>query len=683
MIHSRGRFARWARATIAARTLRRGLAGWRFVMWAMVVTVAVACAFWVPAFRAVGGAAWPAPLDDVYIHYGFARSLALGHPSTWIPGNGYSSGGTSLLYPVLLAPGWIVGLRGGWLGAWAAALAIGAVVDLACSLRRVAGRRSPLALALPVVLLAVPVLDWTLWSGMEVAILGAAIGRGARALLAVEVAPPSRRASAQWRAGVWLAALPALRPEAAPLAGALAVAVAHASGSLPALPALARAAGPTALLLAGQAAVNRLLTGESAAAGAIRKLVFTDPYRAPVDAAIEVLKNLARLRAEAFEVALGGAPFHLAPLVLAAAAIACRRTRRLALALVVGAVGALLLVCTNTTAPFQNLRYAAPSLLLLLAVAWLGADALARRGTIASAAACLLIAATIVGPVRAMPRQIDHFARASRNIVQQQVEVGRRLAAMDPPPRRVLVGDAGAIPYVSGIPAIDGLGLGGFRGMPFARASVHGVPAVIELIERLPAAERPDLLAVYDGWWGGLVPDFGRRLFAVRIDDNVICGGDEKVVYAADWSTLDEPGASTGADVVDEIDVADLVDERAHGVALPGPGAGWVVASVRDRGGAPRWDAGRILPPGRALTFTVGGDEPATRLAIRTDRPARAIVERIVDGAATRVVEEPLAAPDAGRWSETTLAVTAAPGDRIRLVASGGELRVFHIAWLR
>ena len=185
MIHSRGRFARAARASIAASLaraplLRNGLAGRGFVMWAMVVTSAVACAFWIPAFRAMGSAAWPVPLDDVYIHYGFARSLALGHPSTWIPGNGYSSGGTSLLYPPLLAPGWILGLRGGWLGAWAAAIAVVAVVDLGCSLRIVSGRRSPLALAVPVVLLAVPVLEWTLWSGMEVAVLGAAIGRAAR-----------------------------------------------------------------------------------------------------------------------------------------------------------------------------------------------------------------------------------------------------------------------------------------------------------------------------------------------------------------------------------------------------------------------------------------------------------------------------------------------------------------------
>ncbi len=673
-------------------------------MWSASLTLAVALAFWLPALGAVGCRVWPVPLDDVHIHFGFARSLALGYPSTWIPGNGYSSGGTSLVYPVVLAPGWIVGLRGPLLGLWAAIVAVTAVVDLAWSLRAVAGRRAPLLLGLPPMLLSVPVLDWSLWSGMEVALLGAAIGRAARGLRAVEVASPSRRAAAQWRAGVWLALLPAVRPEMTPLALALAVAVAHASGSLRAAPALGRAAMPTVGLVLLQASVNAALTGELGAAGAVRKLVFTDPYRAPADAALVVLQNLARLRAEAFEVALGGPPFHLVLVALAVAALVLRGTRRLAWALAVGGVTALILVSANTTAPFQNLRYAAPSLLLLVILAWLGADALARRGRVPAVVACILAAAAIVGPARAMPRQIDHFARASRNIAEQQVEVGRRLAALEPQPRRVLVGDAGAIPYVSGLPALDGLGLGGYRGLPFARASVHGVPAVIELIERLPAAERPDVMAIYDGWWPGLVPDFGTRLFGVRIEDNVICGGDEKVVHSADWSALEDPAELAAAvatgDVVDVLDVADLVDERVHGLELPGPGAGWVVAATRrlarERGEAVRrWDAGRILPVGRSIRWTVGGAGRASHLVVRTDRAASIALVREHDAATPEVIAvetridggaEVASVPVEGEgalWIEARVAVDVDAGDRLRLTAVGGDARVFRVVMIR
>src|SRR5690606_2117402 len=67
--------------------------------------------------------AWSAPLDDVFIHFDFARSTARGYPFEWIEGNGYSSGGTSLLYPFVLAIGFALGLDGLDLMHWAAVVA--------------------------------------------------------------------------------------------------------------------------------------------------------------------------------------------------------------------------------------------------------------------------------------------------------------------------------------------------------------------------------------------------------------------------------------------------------------------------------------------------------------------------------------------------------------------------------
>ena len=74
---------------------------------AVLLTGAAGAAFWVPGARRAG--AFPVPLDDVFIHFGFARAAALGSPFQWMPGNGYSSGGTSLTYPLALAPGWLLG----------------------------------------------------------------------------------------------------------------------------------------------------------------------------------------------------------------------------------------------------------------------------------------------------------------------------------------------------------------------------------------------------------------------------------------------------------------------------------------------------------------------------------------------------------------------------------------------
>src|SRR5439155_27355529 len=66
---------------------------------------------------------WSAPLDDVFIHFDYARASARGYPFQWCAGNGYSSGNTSLTYPFVLAFGWLVGFRGLSLMEWAALVA--------------------------------------------------------------------------------------------------------------------------------------------------------------------------------------------------------------------------------------------------------------------------------------------------------------------------------------------------------------------------------------------------------------------------------------------------------------------------------------------------------------------------------------------------------------------------------
>lgn len=59
------------------------------------------------------------PLDDVYIHFQYARQLATGHPYQYNLIDPPTSGATSLLYPYLLAFGYLIGFKGLWLGLWA------------------------------------------------------------------------------------------------------------------------------------------------------------------------------------------------------------------------------------------------------------------------------------------------------------------------------------------------------------------------------------------------------------------------------------------------------------------------------------------------------------------------------------------------------------------------------------
>jgi len=660
----------------------------RWILGTTLLVAGIASAFWGVGLWRTGGA-FPVPLDDVYIHFGFARSAALGHPFQWIPGNGYSSGGTSLVYPLLLAPAWLLGFRGAHLAIFAAALALACVIDLARSIHALLARfhgapRWILALA-PALVVAVPLVDWSLFSGMETALFAAILGRALTSTARAAEAPPLQRARAQLAAGIWAALLIATRPESAPLALLLGLAAAHGARALSLAPSLARALAPSLLFLGGQAGVNLALTGEPSAAGAVRKLLGSNPYTTPLDVAGEVIKNLVALREQALSSALGGPQLSWIVPLLGLVAALDRRTRRLAVPLLLGAYAALLLVALNSTARYQNLRYAVPTLLMLLAAAALGVSSLARRRALAPLAAIALLAA-LLSPARWFPRQIDHFARASANIEQQQAEVARRLAVLSPRPRRVLVGDAGAIPYLSGLDAIDGLGLGGYRGLPFARASVHGIPAVVELIERLPLRERPDVFALYPSWWKGLADVFGTRAFSVRIQDNVICAADEKVVYTADWSSLAAPDEARPF-AVDELDVADLVDERAHRYEIPAPRGGWVIGAVlTDAQGKPRFDAGRIVPEGRRDAFVIAATVPRGRatLIFRTNGGGPGLVRVEVERAGHVVASREVAIPEraADRWSEILADVeTIGGGDRVSVSAVRSAFSSFHV-WL-
>jgi hypothetical protein len=220
---------------------------------------------------------------------------------------------------------------------------------------------------------------------------------------------------------------------------------------------------------------------------------------------------------------------------------------------------------------------------------------------------------------------------------------------------------------------------------------VHGIPAVVELLERLDDSERPDVFALYPSWWGGLADVFGRRVDAVRIDDNVICAADEKVIYEADWSSLAPPGeARPGA--VDTIDTADLISERAHAYEASFPRGGWVIGAVLlDERGARRFDAGRIVPEGRSEAFTVNASVPRgpASLVMRTDAGGeitlRVAVEREGrEAISTLVVVPPRPGGNgpADRWFEIRVSIAdISGGDRVRVFADRGGFRGFH-SWL-
>jgi hypothetical protein len=307
------------------------------------------------------------------------------------------------------------------------------------------------------------------------------------------------------------------------------------------------------------------------------------------------------------------------------------RTRRAAVVLWLSMLGWIGIVALNGQVRWQNERYTMPAVAWLLTSAALGLGAALSQvnprklSSALPAGIGLLLAALFVW--RQAPRfreQLWFFGRASRNIYDQHVTAGRKLRdEYRPQPSRVLVGDAGAIPYVSDLPALDIIGLGGFRGLPFARATRQNVAAGIELIERLKPSERPDILAIYPSWWGDFPLWFGKRVDEVPVRGNVICGGASKVIYAPRWESLDRSeqpfSLVRGERRVDGVDMADLVSEKQHGYALSNGAVGHVMMKLLPNPTMLRedlWDAGRIVPPGVRESFTLGGLDPARPVSL-------------------------------------------------------------------
>ncbi|MEP7053543.1 MAG: hypothetical protein ABJB12_24485, partial [Pseudomonadota bacterium] len=253
--------------------------------------------------------------------------------------------------------------------------------------------------------------------------------------------------------------------------------------------------------------------------------------------------------------------------------------------------------------------------------------------------------------------------------------------------KRVLVGDAGAIPYASDVPALDVIGLGGYRGLPFARATRTNIAAAIELIERIPPAERPDLLALYPGWWSDFPLWFGTRVAEVPVRGNVICGGVSKVLYRPRWEPLDRSGVpfslQPGERVLDSLDQADLVSEKEHAYALSQKNIGFVFMKLLENPSRPRedlWDAARLVPPGVAETFRLSHLEPEKPLTLIVRSAPTAATEFDVTMAG-KVLGHVRLHPHDG-WVETRVTLPATHASSVALsFAPGTSERALFQVW--
>jgi hypothetical protein len=537
----------------------------------IAVTTGLLAAISIRAILAKTGGPAAVPLDDAYIHFQYARSFAELRPFVYSPGAEPVPGATSLLWPLLLAPFWGVGLRGTTLiwAAWAlswVSLGLLAHETRRCTDQLVAREMGWAAAAM---VLAFGGYTWFAGSGMEVVPFAWLLMRSAR-----RVAEWAEAGSGQGPSRAELGALAALsvamRPE-----GVISVALVAAvwcvrprgQSRLWALVPLSAVVVPPL--------INRVATGQTTSTTALVKWLPASPYQSDGRLVESVLANFGTLFGTLLDGRIWSSVFLpsggavVAWLALPALAWAGYRRNKHWRAAAVLAVGLGMFIPTTYDSFLWNrLRYLWP-----FAAAWFVGltvladaigDGLARlRAELGTAR--LLIAGGFVGALAGhLSYSIDDLAVSADAIRRQQADLGHWAHDALPPNSIVGVNDTGAIAYFSERRVFDIVGL---TTAGEARYWVAGAGSRFEHYERLDPAKRPTHFIVYPEWMA-LSPLIGTTLTERYVPDASILGGTTMGAHEASWAALHtgaRPEKETAlGPLLDELDVADLESEAAH-----------------------------------------------------------------------------------------------------------------------
>ncbi|NDJ62883.1 MAG: hypothetical protein GYB67_17310, partial [Chloroflexi bacterium] len=522
------------------------------------------------------------PLDDVYIHFQYAHQIAAGQPYVYNPGLPPTSGATSFLYPYLLALGDWLGWRGLALSWWALGIGALALAGSAWLTYRSAQRAAPewLAVLAAVIFALTGPITWHYFSGMETGLVALFV------LLMLErfLADDARGAA------IGAALLALIRPEGGALALLTIAALALRHWRAPKgqrAPYLWLSLPLAALAI--QPLINLIATGSAVASGSAAKSIFGMIPQDWMIIIARVAANFARMWAE---FATGYSPREggYLPLGLIIAAIGLIpyviRQRRLLVGLLVAAwlVAGTGAIATLDTAFWHFKRYQLPLMALFVplgawGMAWLLAQATRIRlpqrviGPVVGAA---LLIVTLAGGAQFL----SHYALNVGYVAAQPLLMAEWLRANTPAAATVAVHDVGMMRYHGGRTTLDIVGLT----TPGAAESWrHGPGAVAELIERA----RPAYIAAYGhghGFGLGQLEDtdlYAETLahYSVAADArfdrfNVALAATMQGIYRPDWAAANRghdvvalPRLTPyldGLTLVDQVDVADLVSERAH-----------------------------------------------------------------------------------------------------------------------
>lgn len=665
----------------------------RLIPYLLPLSISAAIGIWCTTSILARAGSPALPLDDSFIHLQYAKRLAAGHWFSFTPGGGYSSGATSMLWPLAIAPWMALGVRG--LDVVYVVWAMGAVLHAAVALEtaRVAARLGDrfTGMAAGAACFAFGAFTWFAYSGMETIALTWILMRGVR--VAAERAEPeaerpfslSPRASATAVAITGLCA-PLVRPEGAVISVIAALVMLRE----------VRRSGPLASRLAHVAlplmgpfvipSLHRLFSGHAASATAMVKWLALDPYLSRQELIDATMNNVALLLTDLLD---GGrwtslfVPEGMAvPLALGMVALAVaawRYQRPWTAAFVALVVLATLGPCSYSTILWNRVRYIWP-----FAPAWIVAilvltheigELFARRLDPRAGAVGVVLSFGAVAPFAVkLPDAVEDVATSARAIHLQQVALG--MWAHDQLPEEAVIGvnDTGAIAYFSEKKTFDVVGL---TTEGEARYWAEGAGSRFEHYERLGRERLPTHFIVYPGWMG-MDAVLGDWLTEASVYDQSILGGVTKVAYEARYDLLDSGALplvkQPWGEMLDELDVADLISETEHQYLRSDARSRFDVTHV-DRSpadGIEIADGGRIQ---RAEDQFVMREGPKAVMVLRVRCGHEVVVysgsEKL--GAADLTLRR-------GPWDELTIDVPASPTPRwmtIRCVQSANRLERF------
>ena len=506
------------------------------------------------------------PLDDVYIHFQYARQLAAGQPYVYNPGLPATSGATSFLYPYVLAIGYLIGFQGLKLGLWA--MGVGAVA-LACSMWQVFKlvRRFDayewLAVLVAVAFGVNGSVAWHFMSGMETGLMMLLTLGTLQAVVARVLDDGERRRRLENELIVWATALALMRPEGGLLA-VVAVAIVWWNGRKGIgeqsngirRVVLDRAGLLVPLLAIGvQPLVNLLLTGSAVASGNAAKSVLGEVPFYWDDVIRRIVENFVRMWVE---FGTGSSPregLYIMPLLLVLAVVGIgwlainRKRRVVGLMLVLWLVGGTVMLATLDTVFWHFKRYQMPFIGLLFPLAGWGitvVSGLIRKEDLTSTQRSwkgvigyVMVGGMLAAAILTSAQFLRYYSLNVGYVYAQPLQMARWLEANTPKDAVIAVHDVGMMRYMGGRTTLDMVGLTTKGAADYWR---NGPGAVAEFLMQ----EKPDYIASYGhghGYGLGMIADtdiYGQPLasFPVELDNsaNVALAADFQGIYKPDWS---------------------------------------------------------------------------------------------------------------------------------------------------